>query len=354
MTIYLTSPGLAVPPFSVDQEFAATFMLGRYGEALSSRNRQVMTKVFAHPGIRKRHFAFDDPACLVGEDPDSRAERFTRGARTLAAAASRDALAGAGIGPSDVSAVVVNTCTGYVCPGLSTYLIEDLALPRHARAYDLVGSGCGGAVPNLQLCRSLAEEKTGGAVLSVSVEICSATFQMGNDLGLIVSNALFGDGAAASVVRAGEGPFACVDSASLFVPEYREHIRFVHKGGQLHNQLSVSLPRLLGPRVAQLVSTLLGAHGLAPREIAHWALHPGGENIIAAVQGSLSLSDAQMRHSRKVLAEYGNMSSASVWFVLKEILDGGVSPGEWCVMLAFGAGLSVHGYLLRAREKAAE
>jgi len=337
----------ALPPVAITQADGAAFLKESYAGRLKPGSVKLMEKVFSHPSVQSRRFAFDDPSALVDEDPDRRAERFAKWALKLSADAGRRALVKAGLAPADIGGLVVNTCTGYLCPGVSTYLIEELGLSRSIKAYDLVGSGCGGAVPNLQLAAALAKERPGGAVLSVSVEICSCTFQMGDDASLIVSNALFGDGAAAAVVRDRPGGFAIVSSVSRFAPEYREDIRFVHKNGQLHNQLSARLPGLAAETAGSLVTELLAANGLTHKDISRWAVHPGGENVIRSVQAKLGLADGDMRYTRKVLSGLGNMSSATVWFILDEMEREGLKPGDLVVMLAFGAGMSAHACLLK-------
>lgn len=337
----------ALPPLAMAQEEGAAFLKENYAGRLRPGSIKLMEKVFAHPSVKNRRFAFSDAGSLVDEDPDKRAERFARWALRLSAEAGRAALKKAGLAAGDISGLVVNTCTGYLCPGISTYLIEEMALSRSIKAYDLVGSGCGGALPNLQLAAALAKERPGGAVLSVSVEICSCTFQMGDGASLIISNALFGDGAAAAVVRARPGGFEMVSSLSRFAPEYREDIRFVHRNGQLHNQLSARLPGLAAGTAGSLAEELLAANGLGRGDISRWAVHPGGENVIKAVQERLALADGDLRYTRKVLAGLGNMSSATVWFILEEMERDGLRPGELVVMLAFGAGLSAHACLLR-------
>jgi predicted naringenin-chalcone synthase len=170
---------------------------------------------------------------------------------------------------------------------------------------------------------------------------------MGNDLSLILSNALFSDGAAAAVLMTKPSGFELVASAGRYVPEQRDAIRFVHKEGQLHNQLSLRLPELVKKCAAEVVDDLMSAHGLKTDDIKHWAFHTGGEKIINAVRDEIGVPEERLRATREVLAQYGNMSSPTVWFVLKELLQNGISAGEWCIMVAFGAGLSAHACLLR-------
>jgi predicted naringenin-chalcone synthase len=209
----------------------------------------------------------------------------------------------------------------------------------------MVGSGCGGAIPNLQAAEALVRSGE-GPVLSVSVEICSATFEMDNDLSLILSNALFGDGAAAAVVSGSPAGWELTASACRYVPEQRDTIRYVHKKGKLHNQLSLKLPELVGPAAAEVVGEVLGGKGLAPRDVKHWALHTGGEKIVNAVRDGIGIPEERLAPVRRVLSEYGNMSSPTAWFVLDEIGRNGVAPGDWCIMVAYGAGLSAHAFLL--------
>jgi len=343
---YIASFACVVPPFSADQAFSSDLVKTHYAPKLNARSLGLIRATFSHPGIRKRHFAVEDPACIMNESPDQKIARFTEKSIELASQAVRKALDQAGVRAQDVTCLVVNTCTGYICPGISTYLIERLDLPRNTRVYDLVGSGCGGAIPNLQVAESLLKTN-GGVVVSVAVEICSSVFQMGDDLSLILSNALFGDGAAAAVLVNRPVGYELVASAGLYVPEQRETIRFVHKQGQLHNQLSTKLPDLVKKAASAVVNDLLSSQGLQTSDIKHWAFHTGGEKIINAVRDAIGVPEEQLRATRTILAQYGNMSSPTVWFVLEEILRNGIAAGEWCVMVAYGAGLSAHACLLR-------
>lgn len=346
---HIASIAVATPPCSLDQSELGRLAHKHYHKRLSSRSMSVIHALFSHPSIRQRSFAVDDVESLVDEDLDARVARFTHWTVELSAQAIMRALEQAGLGAEDVAGLVVNTCTGYICPGISTYLIEKLGLPRSVHVYDLVGSGCGGAIPNLEVAESLLKRNGGGPVVSASVEICTATFQMGDDVSLLLSNALFGDGAAAAVLWTKPSGYELIASASRYAPEQRDSIRYVHKNGQLHNQLSLRLPGMVGKAAAQVVADVLGPRALAPKDIRHWALHTGGEKVIDAVRDEIGLSEEQVSHTRRVLARHGNMSSPTVWFVLREIENEGIAPGEWCIMVAFGAGLSAHAFLLRKK-----
>jgi predicted naringenin-chalcone synthase len=337
----------ATPPYTADQQQAGEFFLRHFSGRLSRRYLETMKKLLTHPSIRQRRFALDDPDCLVEEDPDRRIERFTRWAVDLSAKASLEALERLGLGPRDVTALIVHTCTGYLCPGLTSYLLERLDLSRDIRTYDLVGIGCGGAVPILQAGEEHLLAKGEGVALCVSVEICSATFQMEEDLGLLMSNTLFSDGAAAAVLWTRAGGLELTASSNRHQPEDREAIRYVYKNGQLYNQLSRSLPQMVNRTVAAAVQNILEPQGLKVADIAHWALHGGGDKIITAVARELGLSEEKLGPTRETLARYGNISSPSALFTLRDILDNGLNPGDWCLMATFGAGLSAHALLLK-------
>jgi predicted naringenin-chalcone synthase len=343
---YLASVAAVVPPYCANQKVAADLLKKHFQDLLTQRSIGLIRATFSHPSIRKRHFAVEHPASILTETPDQRVTRFTEKSIELSARAVQNALEKVGLTPADVTGLVVNTCTGYICPGISTYLVERLGLSRSTRVYDLVGSGCGGALPNLQVAESLLKTQ-GGVVVSVAVEICSAAFQMDNDLSLILSNALFGDGAAAVVLWEKPKGFELVGSAGRYAPEHRNSIRFIHKNGQLHNQLSTDLPNLVRKAAADVVQDLLAMQSLEPHHVGQWAFHTGGEKIINAVRDEIGLAEESLWATRKVLESYGNMSSPTVWFVLDELLQKGIRPTEWCVLLAYGAGLSAHGYLLR-------
>lgn len=343
---HIASIAVSIPPFSLTQKDALEFINKHYSGRISSNFMDLTAKVFSHPSVTKRHFAIDNLEQLVDENADERIERFCRWAVKLSEDAAGRAMAKAGVLPHEVSGIVVNTCTGYLCPGISTYLIERLGLNKNIAAYDLVGSGCAGAVPNLGMCGALLKESDKAVVISISVEICSAAFQVGDDAGLVVSNALFADGASASVLWNRPGILKMVSSQSTYAPEHREEIRFVYKNGQLHNKLSARVPVLAARAAREVVNNLLKSNGLLVNDIEHWAIHPGGDQVIAAVKKELGLSDKQLEPCRKVLSEFGNMSSATAPFVLKKIIENGIMPGSRCILLSYGAGLSAHAYLL--------
>lgn len=341
--------GTAVPPFVLDQAEAHRLLGEHYTDILTDRARDVMDKVFAHPGIRRRYLAVssaEELLTLKDEDPDTRMDRFTHWSIALAQRSAEQAMARAGVEAQDISALIVNTCTGYLCPGIATYLIERLGLRATTMTHDLVGSGCGGALPNIHLGRRLIAHDPHGVALCISVEICTATFQMGNDISLIVSNAIFGDGAAAAVLWHREDGASIEGERSYFDPSFRDDVRYVYRNGQLYNRITARLPQVIGEAVPSFLVEMAGAQGLTPADIDHWALHPGGARMMELIQEKVGLTQEQLLPSRGVYADYGNMSSPTVLFALERLL--GSNAKGWLGLVSYGAGLSVHGCVLKA------
>ena len=137
---HIASIAVAVPPYSADQAFAEEFVKKHYSDRLDKRSLHLLHTFFQHPSIRKRHFAIDDPMELVDEGPDRRIARYTLRAIELSMEAVTRALELAKVKVGEVTGLVLNTCTGYICPGVSTYLIERLGLRRDILTFDLVGS----------------------------------------------------------------------------------------------------------------------------------------------------------------------------------------------------------------------
>ena len=349
-SVRLASLGTAVPPCKITQDEAARLARFHYKELLTPRSMDLLTQVMMHPSIRSRFFSVDgkeNVTALKTEDPDARMERFTRFAVGLAESAARKALAASGVSPREITSVFVNTCTGYICPGISTYLVEKMGLKPNVFAYDLVGSGCGGALPNLHLGQSHVSLRPGNIALCVAVEICTATFQMDNDPSLLISNAIFGDGAAAALLWDRPSGMRLTGSASLFAPEHRDDVRYVYKKGQLHNRLTPQLPKIIVTKVPDFIRSFLDDHGLTPRDIRGWALHPGGDKMVIGLQKALEISDALMAPTREVLSEHGNMSSPTVLFIAERALqENPEGPGPM-LLCAYGAGLSMHAMLLK-------
>lgn len=300
-------------------------------------------------GIEERWLAVDSLAEVFAIDPDTLQRRFESHAPALAANAGREALKQAALDPKAIDAVIVTTCTGYLCPGLTGYVVERLGLRRDVLCFDLVGQGCAGALPNWQLADAMIAGARREHVLSICVEVCSAAMYLDNEPGVLISACLFGDGAGAAVLSrdpaSGRRSVRWRDTVSLIDPEARETLRFEHSAGMLRNILTRAVPRLAAEYASEVLTAALGRAGLKQTEISNWIMHAGGRDVLIALEERLSLPSHALRHSREALRRFGNLSSAFVYFVLDAALREN-SAGGWWWMSSFGAGFTCHGALL--------
>lgn len=350
--MWITGLGTAAPAQRRSQrECWATLRAWPGLARLAPRSRALLEKVLlGSKGVEFRHLALEPLTEVFDLTPDALAARFARHAPALATEAAANALRRAGIEPKAMDAVIVSTCTGYLCPGLTSYVIERLGLRGDVLALDLVGQGCGAAVPNLQTAAALLDSGRCEQVLSVSLEVCSASFYLDDDPGVLVSACLFGDGAGAVVLSqtpATRGRrIEWLAATNRINPAQRDFLRFEQRGGMLRNILRKEVPVLAGRHAQAVLADTLARTGIARDTITTWILHPGGPNVLAALRASLGLCEPDLRWSAAVLREFGNLSSASVLFALDAALAGGAPGGHWW-LTAFGAGFSCHGALLK-------
>ena len=350
--MFIIGVGTAAPQtrYTQLQCYEALQRSPQYGQ-LDRRSRALLQRLLlGDNGIVTRALALDPLDDAFDARPNVLHRRFAQHAPTLAQEASEAALRAAQCSAREIDGLVVSTCTGYLCPGLTSYLIERLALRRDVLALDLVGQGCGAAIPNLRTAASLLASRAGDRILSVCVEVCSAAFYIDNDPGVLVSACLFGDGAGAAVLsreplRSGPS-LEWKTAASRTDPERRDVLRFDQCDGMLRNILTPEVPELAASYAELVLDDVLRAEELSREDIAAWIWHAGGRKVLEALQRQLGLASAQLVRSAHVLRDYGNVSSACVYFVLQAALAERAQPGWWW-MSSFGAGFSCHGALLR-------
>jgi alkylresorcinol/alkylpyrone synthase len=349
--MYVQAVGTSVPKqLFTKSDCWAAFEASDWFGRLDGRSR-ALAKLVLHRdnGIEARRLAVDSLDQVFSIDADTLHRRFANHAPRLAGEAAGAALRRAGLAPEAMDAVVVSTCTGYLCPGLTTYMIERLGLRRDVLAFDLVGQGCAGALPNWQLASALLGAEGCKHVLSICVEVCSAAMYLDDDPGVLISACLFGDGAGAAVMSRHRDPrgrsIEWRDAISLTDPSRREALRFEYRAGLLRNVLTRSVPRLAADYAEEvLVAALARAH-LTRDQINGWIMHAGGRDVLQELEKRLKLDSAALRYSREALREYGNLSSAFVYFVLEAALAD-KAVGGWWWLSSFGAGFSCHGALL--------
>jgi predicted naringenin-chalcone synthase len=337
--MYLLSLSNCVPPHRFRQkEVWESLVQSTWATELRPGAMELLNKVLnGNSGIDTRHFCLPDLDELFTLDAESLNQRFEVTAPVLGSQSLTKALDRAGLLPKDLDALFVCTCTGYLCPGLASHISHRVGLRTDAFLLDNVGQGCGAAIPTLRAAQNFTKAHPQARVACIAVEVCSAAFYLDNDPGVLISAALFADGASASIWsgvanKSAEGrTFFCDHFQTLHLPEKRELLRFVNSGGKLRNVLDRSVPALAAETVAQLHSEIRNPKS----EII--LIHPGGKKVLEAVEEKLPSSG--YAYSREVLKENGNMSSPSVLFALERALEDDVSDMWLC---SFGAGYTCY------------
>ncbi|MBA4136612.1 MAG: stilbene synthase [Opitutus sp.] len=341
--MFLHALATAVPPTQLTQTECWERIARWPGKSqLSRRALLTLQAVLTRDrSIATRHFAHANPEDVMSFNPDELNDYFRTAAPSLAVAALQPALERAGITARALDALLVCTCTGYLCPGVTSYVSEQLGLRRDAFLQDLVGLGCGAAIPTLRAASAILAENPRAIVATVAVEVCSAAFYLDDDPGVLISACLFADGAAAAIWRGtpGDPALRCRDFSTVCIPGERDKLRFEQRHGRLRNLLDPLVPQLAGNAVGELYAAELLRENSRPlREIV---AHPGGREVLDALDAVLP--DFSLTPSREVLRHYGNLSSPSVLFALDEALRGGApdESGDWW-LVSFGAGFSAH------------
>ena len=338
----ILSIGQATPALRVTQEQSLA-----YAGYSSARIR----RIFLNTGIAYRHFYLEKPP-RPDETSDELNRRYLDGAMEAGCQAVHACLEGAGLSPRNVDLLVVCTSTGYVCPDIGTRLVDPVGLRPDVQRASMTGLGCAGALPALQRASDFAEAHRGRIALVLAVEICSACYYLDDSLETVVGNAICADGASAFLLTSGSVEASryprIVDFQSFLEPEQLALVGMAHRNGKLRIVLGAEVPELAFSLIQGALTPLLARHGLRQSDIRFWVVHPGGSKVLNAVQERLGLTDADLRFSRTVLRNYGNMSSPTVMFVLDDVSrNGDPRPGDWGVMTALGPGMAAEAALLR-------
>ncbi len=368
MSLRINGMGLAVPEHAMPQDEAAELLLSLLHEGGRARTVRAL---YARSGIRKRHSvllhlpeggstprqSFYAPARDAGDEGPPTAARmqaFEAAAPPLAAVASEAALRDAGMAPGEITHLVTVSCTGFFAPGLDAALVERLGLPRTVQRTHVGFMGCHGALNGLRVASSLAGADPDARVLLCCVELCSLHLGYRQDADTLVANALFADGAAAVVgvgangageARAPAAPggsparpaWRVAASGTLLMPDSADAMSWRIGDHGFRMTLSARVPELIRAEVSGWLRGWLEDQGLALEDVRTWAVHPGGPRVLTAFGEGAGLEQQAFAASREVLSEHGNMSSATLLFILHRLRAAGAEAPV--VALAFGPGL---------------
>ena len=272
---------------------------------------------------------------------------YAEAAPRLATTAAAKALASADVAPDAVTHLVTVSCTGFVAPGVDAAIIEGLGLPRTTQRTHVGFMGCHGALNGLRVAHSFGDGSPDHVSLVCSVELCTLHFSYGWDPDMMVANALFADGAAAVVGRSANGSgdeWRVGGMGTFLVPDSRGDMTWRIGDHGFRMTLSARVPEIIQSQLKGWVVHWLAEHGLEVANVASWAVHPGGPRILSSVERALGVDRDHSEVSREVLAEHGNMSSATILFILDRMRR--LDAPRPCVALAFGPGLVVEALLI--------
>ncbi len=359
MNMNILGMGTALPPHSISQRDAATFVQARHGR--TDRQRKFIEEIYLHAGVERRYSAvllhndgpldarqafFSVPVDADDQGPTTaqRMQVYSEAAPALAVAAAQQALAQANLPPEQITHLVIASCTGFAAPGFDLQMVAPLQLDASVLRTHVGFMGCHAALNALRVAQAFTSDPA-ARVLVVCVELCSLHHQYGCSAEQVVANGLFADGAAA-VVCAGSkthSAWSLVQSASVVIADTSGDMSWKIGDHGFQMTLSKRLPEIIATRLRPWLSESLAQQGHTIEAIGSWAIHPGGPKIISACEDALGIPAAACAPSREILAAYGNMSSATVLFVIDQLRRNQAALP--CVALAFGPGLTIEAAL---------
>jgi predicted naringenin-chalcone synthase len=363
MTASILSIGTALPRTRVAQSALRDLFAAQPG--FDRRSQRLVGAAFNAAAIDTRHtvlpqlaggesdgLAVRDGDALLMPPTGARNDEYRRTAPALFAEAAAAALAGSGLVRDAVTHVVTVSCTGMFAPGPDYLLVRDLGLSPSVERYHLGFIGCAAAIPALRLAARVVAADPTAAVLVAAAELCSLHWQTSTHPDQIVAASVFADGAAAAVVAARDGsqPGLDLDGFATFVTDEGENdMSWTVGDSGFEMTLTPEVPRIIGREIAAIAADVLGDLG----EIDAWAVHPGGRSILDRVESALGLDATALEPSREVLRAHGNMSSATLLFILRDLIaDASRVDGDRVAALAFGPGLTVEAARLVLRRPA--
>jgi predicted naringenin-chalcone synthase len=342
----------AVPEFSVSQEEA--FAYSKMYSKLADHHNRKLEDLYRFTTIKKRSsvllncsgttttefFSIPETIDDMGPGTFKRMQKFSQHAAILSLQACNGAIAAAKITSDEITHIISVSCTGFDASGFDIQLMDLLGLRRDIARTHIGFMGCHGAINALRVADSYCSADPQATILVCATEICSIHFQYGSKRNDLVANSLFADGSAALIMRKTEEcKIRFIEAKSYVIPETLPAITWEISDNGFVMGLSGGISSLIEKNLPQLLNKWVGKYSLKLDDINAWVVHPGGPRIIDAVQNCLALPEASLQESREILAEYGNMSSPTVLFILKRLLEKKKKPPF--IMLAFGPGLTI-------------
>jgi alkylresorcinol/alkylpyrone synthase len=342
----LLSLATAVPPQVVEQHEAKARAREAFGGKKALFDR--LSGVFDNAGIARRHIVAPQDWYMGSHGWHDRNAVYLEAAESMFVEAGSAAIEKAGLEPGQIDGVVTVSTTGIATPSLEARVGPRMGLRDDVRRVPVFGLGCAGGVNGLATASRMAAAEPGTNWLFVTVETCSISIRLdSDDPAAVVATALFGDGAAAAVVTAGEHSLARITgSAEKLFPDTQRIMGWDVEDPGLAVVFDRAIPPFIEEHLAQTIDEMCAKLGIARDEIDRLCSHPGGVKVIDAIESALHLNQGELNLEREVLRDYGNMSAPTVMFVLERLLENGLP--DRVLMTAFGPGFTCAGLMLEA------
>jgi len=333
--------------------------------AMNEADKRKMKFLYHQSGINTRYSVLPDYGLLANDwlfypatenlepfpDLELRMEWYNKTASPLSVDAIEKCLYGK-ICKEKITHLITASCTGMSAPGLDLQIMEAMDLPLNIFRTSVNFMGCYAAIHALRLADALCKENEDANVMIVCTELCTLHFQKNNSIDNIASSLLFGDGAAAALITHDNNKMKGLRIKNFYSEvafKGKQHMSWQLSSSGFLMQLSSYLPDLIEEDFNALVQNALKHAHISKADISHWCIHPGGRKILSSIQKSINISEESLQQSYNVLRDYGNMSSPTILFVLKEIMEGLKNKEEQKTNIfgaAFGPGLTMETFIL--------
>ncbi len=355
----------ASPPYKVDQNLATEELKKRM--AVTPVTGRMIDTASHHSGIEQRYFVIPDgesaaekkfysnSSGYISPDTKTRMSEYERWSKELTGNAVGDILAKNNVDANEIERLITISCTGFFAPGLDYYLIDRFKFPASVKRTNIGFMGCAASLIGFNtVLESMSQLRSAnGKTLLVSVELCSLHLQTEPTRDNILANMIFADGCAAALFNNSQSAtkgLQLLSTSSHLFKNSAEYMGWKIGNFGFEMLLSSELPKIILNEAAPVLKNILAQYNLSSDQITHWALHPGGRAILDSLQNGMKISDEKMIPSRTVLKNYGNLSSASILFVLKELMKNSpLKNNEIVCAVAFGPGLTMEVAILKVR-----
>ncbi|NGP78128.1 type III polyketide synthase [Balneolaceae bacterium YR4-1] len=361
MAVFIEHISTLVPEHSYQQDFLRERMKEYVGSKRSTKS--IIHRIYSNSGIEKRHTVINDFR-KNGHDPyffskdgnlgtpstGSRNDLYTVHAKEMFVELARQLVEECpGTSKDEITHVITVSCTGFFAPEPAFEIVKELGLHPATQRYHLGFMGCFAAFPALKMAKSFCESDPDAKVMVICLELCSIHLQDSEETDNLISASVFADGASGVLVSSSppeQGGYRLEQFAGSVAKDSEKDMAWTIGDTGFDMVLSTYVPEIIESNLEQSVLPLFKNFDQELKEIDFWAIHPGGRAILDKIEKSFSLRTEQLEASRQVLNTYGNMSSATIFFVLKYLLEEQAAKDDSILAMAFGPGLTIESGLL--------